>query len=362
MQIACREESQVVLWQDGGESDSTSPLEMATQTNRIRFPNFLIVLLLAALLPSINGCEVLKGKHENRTSLSDPPLVNQIWDTRKQQAVSRDALLKKAADARHILIGETHDNESHHLIQQELLKALLEQGKRPALAMEQFDIEHQSAINRALLTTNVSSESIAEAGQFNRKGWNWSLYEPLVAIAAKAKRPLVALNLSRKSARDIMTQGPEAALRDSRLAQRALHSTWNPTREEALQREIVTGHCGHVPKGLLPKLTLAQRARDAFMADALVNVDATNVVAVVGREHARKDIGVPIYLAMRTPSATVLSIGLIEIENERDRVSDYFERNIAQRYDFVWFTPPAPREDPCKEFSLPAAPLSGSGK
>ncbi|HVK55664.1 MAG TPA: ChaN family lipoprotein [Burkholderiales bacterium] len=313
-------------------------------------------------MPTINACEVLNSKHEHKRSLSDHPLVNQIWDTREQKAVSRATLFQNAANTRYVFIGETHDNESHHFIQRELLNVLLAEGKHPALAMEQFDIEHQSMINHALLTANRSSESIAEAGQFNHKGWNWSLYEPLVATAAQANRPIVALNLSRKSAREIMTQGPEAVLGDTRVAQLALHSTWNSTREDALQKEIVMGHCGHVPTGLLPKLTLAQRARDAFMADALLNVDSTNVVAVVGREHARKDIGAPIYLAMRTPSASILSIGLIEIENERDKASDYFERNIAQRYDFVWFTHPAMREDPCKGFSLPAAPSSGRGK
>jgi len=134
-----------------------------------------------------------------------------------------------------------------------------------------------------------------------------------------------------------------------------LNITWNEARNEALSREIIDGHCGNVPEGLLPKLIAAQRARDATMADAMINHANSAVVAILGNGHARKDIGAPIYLAARMPTSSIVSIGLTEVDSNNDSIKNYLQSDVAQRYDYIWFTSSTSREDPCKGLRLPAA-------
>jgi hypothetical protein len=95
------------------------------------------------------------------------------------------------------------------------------------------------------------------------------------------------------------------------------------------------------------------------MAAALATHAGNGAIAILGRGHARADIAVPIYLARLDPRSATLSIGLIEAESGYGSVRDYVDAHAAELpFDFVWFTPVAQREDPCREF---VRRLRGSG-
>ena len=107
-----------------------------------------------------------------------------------------------AREADIVVLGEIHDNPEHHRLQGELMHALAGGGPSRILAMEQFDREHQGALDAAQ-KRGASAEEIADAGQFDRKGWNWPLYRPLIEFALEHRWPIVAANLSRRDARAI---------------------------------------------------------------------------------------------------------------------------------------------------------------
>src|SRR5215218_1095760 len=75
-----------------------------------------------------------------------PALEGRIWDVRARAFVSAQDVYARAARATYVILGETHDNPEHHRLQRQALEAL--PGPR-ALAMEQFDSEHQAAIDAA---------------------------------------------------------------------------------------------------------------------------------------------------------------------------------------------------------------------
>jgi len=170
-------------------------------------PVALAMTLVLALLSGVIGCTNLKDAQPPAAH----PLLGKIWDVKRGAEISKDALLREAGTAQYLLLGEVHDNPEHHRHQAEVLRALIAQGRRPALAMEQFDREYQPAIDAVLAqpgaASKSSAEAIADAGKFDRKGWDWPLYEPLLAIAAQARLPIVAINLSRNRTRDVARQG-----------------------------------------------------------------------------------------------------------------------------------------------------------
>lgn len=102
----------------------------------------------------------------------------------------------------------------------------------------------------------------------------------------------------------------------------------------------------------------AQRARDAVMADTMLSFG--DAVAIVGRGHARRDMGVPLYLAARAPDATMLSLGLVEVDTPTDPAA-YAHGPLGQLHDYLWFTPGTRRKaDPCDSIPAPRSAAPGS--
>ncbi|HYL90067.1 MAG TPA: ChaN family lipoprotein [Burkholderiales bacterium] len=222
-----------------------------------------------------------------------------------------------------MILGETHDNAEHHRLQRVVLEALAARGRKAVLAMEQFDSPYQQELDEAR-RRGADAEGLANAGHFDRKGWNWPLYKPLVQFALEFGWPLAAANLSRSDARAIVYDPARSGLPPA-----------DPAVEKALAGDISASHCGHPPEGkLLRGMVEAQRARDARMA----SVFKRDTVLIAGAGHARRDRGVPIYV-----NGDVVSLAFLEVERGASSPQDY----EPQSYDYVWFTPRAAREDPC---------------
>jgi len=257
--------------------------------------------------------------------LEKHPLAGRIWDSRAQAFVSQDELLARLPAAAHVILGETHDNPRHHRLQRAVLDSLAPAGRR-TLAMEQFDTDHQAALDAAR-AGSADAGTLADAGRLDREGWNWPLYEPLVQFALDQGWPIAAANLSRAEARRIVAEPSLARLAPAPATVRA-----------ALEQDLVDGHCGRRPgPERLAGMIEAQRARDARMAAVLAAGSPS--VLIAGNGHARRDRGVPSYL----PGGGVLSIALVEVEADKTAPQDY-----AQDFDYLWFTARAVRDDPCE--------------
>lgn len=265
--------------------------------------------------------------------LADHPLAGKIWAPGANRIVAPEEALGRAMRARYVLLGEVHDNPEHHRLQRVVLEALARRGPARALAMEQFDADHQNAIDAAR-AGGAGVEAIADAGRFDRKGWDWPLYRPLVEFALGRGWPLIAANLSRGQARAILDDPGRSGLPEA-----------DPFLREALERDLIAGHCGERPAAKrLAGMVEAQRARDARMAQALASPADRGSVLVAGNGHARRDRGIPLYLS----GADLVAIGFVEVEASKRTPQDYFDGfATAASYDFVWFTPRAARPDPC---------------
>ena len=278
-----------------------------------------------------------------RLDLTDHALVGRVWDTHAQRFVTEAEAAQQVAAADIALLGETHDNPVHHEIQLRLLRAATVAGPAPALALEQVDLEWQAAVDRAR-ANGASPAAIAEAGHIS-EGWKWERYAPLIAFALDHGLPIVATNYSRARSKDVVANGLAALPRED--AERlALEPAWSPERNARQRRMLVEGHCGQ-DDPIIDRILVVQRVRDALMADAILSHPRT--VAIIGRGHARADLGVPLYLAQRAPAKRVVSVGLVEVDAGKSRPQDYADAT-AGVHDLVFFTPRTERTDPCAEF------------
>jgi uncharacterized iron-regulated protein len=309
--------------------------------------------IAAALLSATSLVAALAACAAPATPPSDP--APRIFDVKARRYIDEATLLTALARARYRLLGEVHDNPAHHAIRARLVSALAARGLRPAVVFEQFDLDHEAALREAQ-SHGVDAEELADAGQLDRRGWQWPLHKPIVEAALRAGLPIHAGNLSRAAL--------DAAQRSSRKPDapwyaRLRAARWSETQARELHDAIAESHCGRLPANVVPRLVLAQRIRDAAMAQALVD-DATadGAILIAGNGHVRADLGVPVYLhAPGSPDANAPSIrmGLVEATREDARRPD-FPQGLADRgaFDYLWITAKATRDDPCVDFSMPA--------
>jgi uncharacterized iron-regulated protein len=243
-----------------------------------------------------------------------------------------------------VLLGEVHDNAEQHRLRLDALQRAFASGWRPAIAMEQFDREHQADIDRARRERpgdaghliDVAAPSASRAGG----GWDWAFYRPFVELALRYDVPLIAANLSNADAARIVRGGYSAVFSAAEIAALGLDRPVAPDVQAAQEREIDIGHCHALPRSTWPRMAQAQFARDAVMAEALRRgARGGGVVLLAGNGHVRHDTGVPRWLG--TAKTTVFAVGYLEVTDDSTPVD---------AFDAVVRTAVAERADPCAEF------------
>jgi len=247
-----------------------------------------------------------------------------------------DSALPRLRAASFVLLGEVHDNPSHHRLRAALLTELLADGGPTTVVFEQMGRAEDGAIAAA----PRDAEAIADAGGLDRKGWGWPLHKPLFDAAIAASARIAGGNLEAAQVRAIVRTGLPAVPADLRPLLEG--PGWSARQQQALEREIDQGHCHALPVAQWPAMALAQRARDAALAQALLSAAAAGgrAVLIAGNGHVRRDLGVPHYLrAAGVPAAQIVAFGHLEED----------ERNAP--YDLVRVTGRTPRDDPCAAFA-----------
>lgn len=227
-----------------------------------------------------------------------------------------------------VLLGEVHDNEIGHQQRLAWLKSKIDQGWRPAIAMEQFDRERQADLDKVRKEHPQDADEIIKAVGGAR--WEWRFYRPVIELALRYDLPILAANLSRKDAGLLVRNG------QLDLAGAAGVNLNDPLPLQLINQQrtaIQTGHCGQLPVEMEESMARAQIARDRVMAATILPYQSRGVVLLAGNGHVRNDIGVPQWLK------SVHSVGFVE-------------SSMDTQYDEVHLISVAERVDPCASFKL----------
>ena len=256
-----------------------------------------------------------------------------------------------------ILLGEVHDNPHSHALRAALL-ADLSSSKPPALVFEHIRTDQQPALDQ-FAEFNEKARRLGNSGDFfrfldwDKSGWpDKKIFEPLFSAAINAKLPLLPGDPPRERVRAIATGG-DAALTDDERRRFKLDQPLDAKLQEALLDELEASHCGLMPKSAFGNMAVAQRYRDAHLAEALTKAAGQHGAAILfaGNGHVRKDRGVPYYLEKMAPNRKVVSVMLLEVEDGQNDPKSYIPRDPDGKpaVDYILFTPRAERKDPCAE-------------
>lgn len=259
------------------------------------------------------------------------------------QQTATTSPIAQATDApTFVLMGELHDNPEHHRVRGEQLRRMIRETPGTVVVFEQIGRAQDDAVAEARRVAPADMDATLAAGQFDRKNWRWPLHQPLFDAVLAGGAELRGGNLEREQVRRIVREG-DAAWPADLLALRQ-RTRWEPAQQAALVQDIQEGHCNAMPAAMLPGMVQAQRARDAAMAQAMLDArarGATRVVLIAGNGHVRRDVAVPVYLqAAGVAASDIRAIAYLEPASTPG----------AGEYDAVERAPAPERGDPCAAF------------
>ena len=314
---------------------SFAPIAAAVTSRLVRSSSFLtIVFCLTVWFAS---------------GLSAAPLTRPaIWSSTSQTWFGYEDLVKNLRRTDLVFLGELHDNPEHHKHRARLLGDLNRANLH--VVFEQLPSQESFVIPRA---ENSLLQHLQLKG-FNDRAWEWPLHEPLFAAAQRIGLPVTGGNLLPGLGRRFLSDGsnavPEgikAVLEQAPLSAAALAD---------LDAALIEGHCGHLPKSMLPIMRLVQQSTDISMViNALTSLPA---VVIAGNGHVQKNFGMPHYANHLLRTRNVIAVGFLESPPLKAAVAESRSGTLSaveipaigdqQLFDFIWVTTRIDREDPCK--------------
>jgi len=281
----------------------------------------------------------------------DHPLTGRIWDVGTSEFISEQGLLDRLSSVRFVLAGESHNNPDHHQLQLRILEAMVTSGRRVSLGMELFTSADQPALNRYMKAQSSDPDALLnDLGWGRKRSALWGLYAPLVRFAGETGLPLVAMDMSRSEVSAVKLQGL-SAIPNELITRFALDQPLPGKLQQILVRDLLDAHCGLMLPQDLEGPLLAQRARDAIMAQRLEGADAGDgVLLLSGYGHARNDRGVPYLLREPWQDGSLVSVLFASVKEDLVQPQDYAAWFDGERlpFEYVWFTPRVDDEDPCE--------------
>ncbi len=235
-----------------------------------------------------------------------------------------------------VLLGEIHDNDTHHALRAAIIArgnsaaaasagtATVPTSRAPNLpepnlpdpvVFEQLTADQQSAL-APYATRPVANAGPREIGAFlTAADWDnsaWSKtgnYKPLFEAALASGRAIVPGDPGRKEMMRSAREGVEGIPLGDR-ARLQLDTPLGAALDEASLIEIEAAHCGMMPKSALGGMAFAQRFRDAHLARATIDAagETGGAILIAGNGHVRTDRGVPWYLSRLAPGRPVLAV------------------------------------------------------
>lgn len=247
-------------------------------------------------------------------------LVGKIYAPTLKQWLTPSELVLSLKKAERVLMGEQHDNQDHHQLQQWLLQQL----KPSTLVLEMLTQDQQPS---HLLPANSHADTLQAALNWNDKGWPWALYGPVITTAVNQATELVAGNINRETVSAIA------------MGQQQVEHTLPSTTTDWLLEQVFSGHCGLMPKQHLQPMVAVQIARDQAMAKALTEAEPPAIL-LAGGVHVDKRYAVPAHM-----KGNPITLLLLEVAEDKPALEHY--QISPEQADFVWFTPKQSDEDKC---------------
>lgn len=275
----------------------------------------------------------------------------QVLDVQSGRPIGFDEWVKVLALQDVIYLGEEHRNQWHIEAALKVLRAIIDNGRHPILAMEMFGWDGQAGLNQYVTNTEVERDQFLKDARWEQNwGGAFQDYEPLVAFARTRRTPLLALNPPRPLVRKIATQGWKKAIDDSEMM------TWGMKQEpivaDAAYRGVILKQLqlchGGLPEDAYERMYEASMFRDEGMAKTIAEAlrpspsDSPSnpgpIVSYTGGGHIQYLLPIP-KRVLRKRAGDVKQKTVYMTSFQPDHPEDVQELLRDGIADYVWLTP-----------------------
>ncbi|MGC8120611.1 ChaN family lipoprotein [Marinobacter sp. VGCF2001] len=308
-------------------------------------PIVRLILTFTALV-ALTGCNTMQA-HRSPTTGPANQYDAVIVDAETGSTLGLEALADRLADTDVVVVGEYHGHHASHLLQARLQQALYARNPRQILTMEQFNLDHQDALDAYLADQTGETEMIEDAQAWdNYRG----SYRPLVEFARQQQLPVVAANAPADIVRCIGRQGSAYldTLPDQQRAMLPEQAFLDTPAYRNKFVEAISGSHGAEQTDLSGRLLntyQAQLLRDNTMASRILTAleahPGHQVLHTTGTFHSEQRLGTVAALEQRAQGLTISVISPVELAPFEGALPVAENRHKG---DYLYFILPLPTE------------------
>ncbi|WP_232516796.1 ChaN family lipoprotein [Ursidibacter maritimus] len=242
--------------------------------------------------------------------------LGKIVDLRTGQTFTPGQWVDNVVSQQHILIGEKHDNFSHHQAHYWLIEQLHQKRKQGALLLEMLRVDQQPLVD--LVANNFAKNRSDLTAKLNwQSSWKWDFYRDIVQHPLEHHYALVATNLTQGEVTQIL-QGAEPL--------KGYISTEKKVKQQLADIIIHSHQCEcNASDPHIQKMVEVQQFRDRRMAEKLLKSHTPNIL-IAGNHHINRQYGVPKHLADLSHNQKFITVLLA------DKNHNYTQADS----DYVW--------------------------
>jgi len=133
--------------------------------------------------------------------------IGQIVDLKKGKVLHFEQFIKEIASKEIIFVGEVHDNPEHHLIQIQIIQALIDHDGPVTVAMEIFQKPQQPSLDQYLKGDLTEEDFLSKMNWRGEWGIDYHLYRPILLMAKRNRSKVLAINAPRDIVKKVARHG-----------------------------------------------------------------------------------------------------------------------------------------------------------
>lgn len=271
-------------------------------------------MLFGLLLTPLHGIAG-SGGPDSPAALASPQAVdlNALLDLKR--------VVSRLTGKRVVFIGETHDRYDHHLNQLALIRQLHEANPNLVIALEFFQQPFQPYLDEYVAGKIDERTFLDKTEYFERWGYDYRLYRPIIEYARQHSMPLLALNVPREISEKVGQAGLDGLTPEEKAAwvPETIDRSDNAYRErlQAIYSQHPSTKSGDFDRFYQVQL-LWDEAMAARAARYLKENSGRQMVLLAGAGHLDYGAGIPNRLVRRVPvdTAIVLQGGAEDLSPE----------------------------------------------
>ncbi len=314
---------------------------------KIRTVGYNLVFLFFGALFLLGGCAAKRPVPVPLASIEGVNAhfgVGRIVSLKTEKSISFETLIDQLRPIDIIFIGEVHDNAEHHLIQVQILQALIARYGPVTVAMEFFQEPQQSIIDDYIDGGMTEEVFLRDVDWRKHWGLDYLFYRPLIVMAKEHGGRVLAINVPRKIVKKVAKEGLKS-LKPEERQQVADVIDLDNKEHRAYLREVYEGHPMSDLKGF-DYFYQAQCVWEDTMAENIAeylkenqekkNQEKKNrekknekMIVFTGNGHISHKFGIPDRTIKRVP----LTMATIVLAPLSERM--FIDKEVA---DYVWLT------------------------